>query len=201
MKGVFIAVEGLDGCGKDTQIDLLKKRPELKDAVFTREPGGTEAGDDIRTVLLKKGGLAPETQLLLFFAARAEHLAKVIRPALEKGKTVISNRFALSTIAYEVDAPGRPDLFPLYRSCMQEVVQGTLPHYVLLDVPAEVPAERMKQRAIFTHYDAKELDFHDRVRHSMLAHVSEGAPSAVVDGSQSPEKVSEDVWKAVSSWI
>lgn len=203
MRGVFIAIEGLDGCGKDTQIELLKKRPELRDAVFTREPGGTEAGMEMRATLLKDRdpALTVEAQMMLFFGARAEHVAHVIRPALEAGKIVISNRFALSTLAYEVEGPGRLDLKPLFDECMAQIVAGTAPHYVLLDIPAEVSAKRMEARDALTHYDARPLDFHEKIRKSMLAHVSDGAPGAVVDGSQSPEKVSEDVWKAISSWI
>lgn len=202
-KGVFIALEGLDGSGKDTQVDFLQKRPELKDAIFTREPGGTPVGMEIRSVVLKTRvpALTVETEMMLFFAARAEHLVQVIRPALQEGKIVISNRFALSTLAYEVEASERLDLMPLYQEMMTRIVGDTIPHYVLLDIPASTSPERMKNRAALTYFDARPVEFHERIRESMLHHVNDGVEGAVINGVQSPKKVAEDVWKAVSLWL
>ncbi len=202
-KGVFIAIEGLDGSGKDTQIAILEKRSEFKDAIFTREPGGTEAGVEIRSVILshRVSPLSTETELLLFLAARAELMAKVVRPALKAGKTVVSNRFGLSTTAYQIYGRQRPDLLPLLQELSARIVGADVPHYVLLDLPAEVVEERTKNRGALTPFDVSPLEFHERVRRGLLAHVHDRAKSVVIDGTQSPEKVAEEVWKAVSLWL
>ncbi|MDO8523803.1 MAG: dTMP kinase [bacterium] len=202
-KGVFISIEGLDGSGKDTQIEILERRSELQGAIFTREPGGTDTGVEIRSIILSQRitPLTTEAELLLFLAARAELVGKVIRPALEAGKIVVSNRFGLSTTAYQIYGRQRPDLLPLLQELSAQIVGADVPHYVLLDVPAAVVEERTKNRGALTPFDVSPLEFHERVRRGFLAHVHDHAKSVVIDGTQSPEKVAEEVWKAVSSWL
>ncbi len=203
MKGVFIAIEGLDGSGKDTQIEILEKRAELQGAIFTREPGGTDTGVEIRSIILSQRAtpLTTEAELLLFLAARAELMEKVIRPALSAGKTVISNRFGLSTVAYQIYGRNRADLLPVLQTLSAHIVGADLPHYVFLDVPTEVVEGRIKNRGALTPFDTSPLEFHERVRKGFLAHVHDGAESVVIDGTQTPEKVAEEVWKAVSLWL
>lgn len=201
--GVFIAFEGGEGAGKDTQIELLQKRPELKDAVFTREPGGTEAGNEIRALLLKNRtpALDAQTELLLFLAARAELMNQIVRPALRAGKVVISNRFGLSTYAYQIYGRERPELLPLLKDLSDRVVGEDRPHYVLLDVSPESGKKRVEARGAMTHFDAASIAFHTRVHEGYLKHLNDGAPSVVVNAEQSVDAVAKDVWKAVSSWI
>ena len=202
-RGVFIAFEGGEGAGKDTQIELLKARPELADAVFTREPGGTEAGNEIRALLLKEHtpALDAQTELLLFLSARAELMNQTIRPALRAGKTVISNRFGLSTYAYQIYGRERPELLPLLKDLSARVVGEDSPHYVLLDVSPESGKKRVEARGAMTHFDAASVAFHTRVRDGYFKHLHDGAPSRVVSAEQPIETVAEDVWKAVSSWL
>ena len=112
IKGLFVVIEGGEGTGKDTQIDLLKEKfAGREDVVFTREPGGTIVGEKIREVLLAKGSgpISVETELLLFLAARAQIVREIVAPALCAGKMVISNRFGLSTAAYQIYGRERPE--------------------------------------------------------------------------------------------
>ena len=104
-KGIFITIEGLDGCGKSTQLEKLAAvlRADGHDVLATREPGGTPLGDRIRSVLLDSAttGLSPWAEMALMFASRAQHLPEVILPALEKGRIVLCDRFTDSTEAYQ----------------------------------------------------------------------------------------------------
>src|SRR3989344_5732431 len=102
MRGKFIVFEGGDGSGKSTFVERLRK--ESPDFVYTQDPGGTELGERIRELLMSKktSGIDVRAELLLFLASRAQMVSEVIRPALESGKTVIANRFALSSIAYQI---------------------------------------------------------------------------------------------------
>lgn len=202
-KGVFIAVEGGEGAGKDTQIEYLKARPELAGAVFTREPGGTEAGNEIRELLLKtrESPLDAQTELLLFLAARAELMSKIVRPALRAGKVVISNRFGLSTYAYQIYGRQRPELLPLLHDLSQKVVGEDRPLYVLLDIAPEIGKKRVEARGAMTHFDAAALDFHTRVRDGYAQHVQDGAESVTIDANRPVGVVAAEVWEAVSLWI
>ena len=104
-KGFFIAIEGPDGCGKSTQINYLAENLKSLgyDVVLTREPGGTKLGEEVRKLLLlsKEGNVSPYAELLLFEAARAQHVEEVLKPALEAGKIVIASRYADATRAYQ----------------------------------------------------------------------------------------------------
>jgi dTMP kinase len=145
--GTFITLEGPDGSGKTTQAALLVERLKGRghDAVLTREPGGGgPAAERIRDLLLNGGEIAPATELLLFFAARAEHVATFIRPALAAGKIVVCDRYTDSTLAYQGGGLGadKEDILALHR-----IATGNLwPRLtILLDVPPEIGLERQKQ--------------------------------------------------------
>src|ERR1700686_5744807 len=105
MSGLFITFEGIDGCGKSTQRDLLAEQLKRRglDVLVTREPGGPTIGEDIRKILVSEASvhIAPTTELLLYVAARAQHVAELIRPALEAGRIVISDRYTDSTVAFK----------------------------------------------------------------------------------------------------
>src|SRR3989344_6422130 len=112
IKGTFIVIEGGDGAGKDTQIELLKKEFNGPEFVYTREPGGTALGKVLREMLLHEsyGALPLLTEVFLFLADRAQHAAEVVVPALKKGKTVISNRSWISMVAYQLHGRDRLDM-------------------------------------------------------------------------------------------
>src|SRR3989344_7639591 len=117
-KGKFIVIDGIDGSGKGTQVKLLK-RALGKNTIFTHEPGGTPKAEAIRKLLLerKKEFSTPLADFLLFWAARADHVEKVILPALRAGKNVITDRFDSSTLAFQICAEQAPELKSLFEEC------------------------------------------------------------------------------------
>ncbi len=169
--GRFITVEGVEGAGKSTQIpllhDLLSSRGD--DVITTREPGGTQLGEALRDLLLEHRAepMASDAELLLMFAARAEHLAKVIRPALAQGKWVLCDRFTDATFAYQGGGRG----IPASRiEALEEWVQGTMrPDLVIvLDVPVAVGMARVRQRGEHDRFEAEEQVFFQRIREAYL---------------------------------
>lgn len=194
--GVFIVLEGGEGCGKDANVEALWQRLALRrDVVFTREPGGTKIGERIRNILMdpQHNDMSVETELLLFLASRATLLDRVIRPALSAGKHVISNRFALSTIAYQIYRTGRHE----YRSFLDDVsarIMGDLvPHYILLDVSPQVGLARVRARADGeTRFDQEALETHERVRRGYLEAV-QAYPHTIIDAAQPLQEVRSQV--------
>ncbi len=143
MSGRFISLEGTDGSGKSTQIGLLADalRAQGHDVVLTREPGGTPLGEGIRTLLLGGHAMAPITEALLFAAARAQHVREVIRPALDAGKWVVTDRFIDSSLAYQ--GAGRDLGIDRVWDINAPAVDGCLPDIaIVLDVPPSISAER-----------------------------------------------------------
>jgi dTMP kinase len=139
----FVAFEGIDGCGKSTQASLLADRLRSRghEVVLTREPGGTALGERVRNLVLADGLIAPVTEALLFAAARAQLVAEIVRPALDAGRWVVTDRFVDSSLAYQGAARG------LGIDAVWEInrpgVEGCLPDLaVVLDVPVDVAAER-----------------------------------------------------------
>lgn len=196
-KGTFIVFEGGGGSGKDTLIELLKQKlGQRTDVVYTRDPGGTPMGERIRELLLADEAKEthPRTELLLFLAARTELVEKVIAPALAEGKTVISNRFALSTIAYQIY--GRQQLGDLLivREALRFITRGIVPDVcLLLDAPPAIAISRAKGRKERPHrFVQEELDFQTRVRDGYKKHAAEFSRKAFLIDSSG--KV-EDAWK------
>ncbi len=206
-KGIFIVCEGGEGSGKDTQIELLKERPELKDALFTREPGGTEIGNEIRALVLKNRTipLDAQTELFLFCAARSALMNQVIRPALRAGRTVISNRFELSTYAYQIYARERPDLLPLLKYLSHTIVGDDKgdesPHYIFFDVSPDIGKKRVESRGLMTHFDSAPIDFHTRVRKGYLEQLPNYPKKVIINADQSVDVIAKEVWQAVSLWL
>ncbi|OGG79672.1 dTMP kinase [Candidatus Kaiserbacteria bacterium RIFCSPLOWO2_01_FULL_54_13] len=194
-RGKFIILEGGEGSGKTTIVERLKK--ELPDIVYTQDPGGTALGEQIRDLLMseKTSGIDARSELFLFLVSRAELVAEVIRPALESGKNVISNRFGLSSIAYQIYGRERPDLLPLYRSVSDFILEGTKPDAcILLDVTPEIGIARVRARpGEQTRFDKETLAFHARVREGYKKHVGEFGKPFVIDS----DKPLEDVWTEV----
>ncbi len=162
--GRFITVEGIDGAGKSSHIEWLRAYLAAAghSVVVTREPGGTPLGESLRAILLNDP-MSPETEMILMFAARAEHLASVIRPALETGAWVISERFSDATYAYQVGGRGVPEQKFL---ALEALVQGGLQpdRTLLFDVSVETAQARLHDTRILDRFEREASDFHQRVR-------------------------------------
>jgi len=200
-RGTFIVFEGGEGSGKDTHIDRLKSL--YPDAVYTREPGGTKIGERIRGLLLAKesAGMDVRSELLLFLSARAQLMAEVIVPALTSGKNVVSNRFGLSTIAYQIYGRERQEYLPFLREVNSFIVEKYVPDvYILLDVTPQVGIERAGRRAEgMNRFDAEQLAFHERVRDGYKKHIGELGRHFIINADQPLEAVWQEVKKAVAS--
>lgn len=196
-QGTFIVVEGGDGSGKDTQIDLLRQAFEGKDVVYTKEPGGTELGQALRDILLGSTyqPLAFETEALLFLADRAEHMAKVVQPALKAGKHVVSNRSWFSFVAYQIYGRDNHAFMPLVKLAHETIYKGAEPDAViLLDLPVEITLERIKLRnKPITSIEAEPKEFHERVRQGFLETVKGTEKALVADGTKSVEEIHQEI--------
>ncbi|MDP4916217.1 MAG: dTMP kinase, partial [Haliea sp.] len=170
-RGLFITFEGGEGAGKSTNIAYLQAHLQSRgvDLVVTREPGGTRLGEDVREVLLRLRDepVAPMAELLLLFAARAQHLQEVIQPALLAGKWVICDRFTDASYAYQCGGRG---MSAASVRTLETLVQGELrPDYtLLLDAPVETGLERARGRGELDRFEQEELAFFQRVRDTYL---------------------------------
>lgn len=196
-RGIFITLEGGEGAGKSTNLIFIRQWLQRagREVVVTREPGGTEAGERVRDILLhsKQLHITPECEMLLMFAARAEHLAKVIRPALAAGKTVLCDRFTDATYAYQGGGRG---LAPERIAMIENWVQGDLrPDLtLLLDIPVQAGRERAGQRGEPDRFERENNDFFTRVRETYLARAkAEPARLRVIDASHPLEQVERQI--------
>jgi dTMP kinase len=166
-KGLFITLEGGEGAGKSTQLAYVQQCLQRagKRVLMTREPGGTELGEQIRTLLLdhRQTAMDADTELLLMFAARAQHLAERIRPALAAGEWVLCDRFTDATYAYQGGGRG---IDTRRIAALEDWVQGELrPDLtLLLDLPVEVGLSRAGQRGDLDRFEREQQDFFQRVR-------------------------------------
>jgi dTMP kinase len=200
--GRFITIEGIEGVGKSTNVsfiaDYFTGRGEV--VQVTREPGGTAIAERIRNLILETpgDGLSNTAELLLMFAARAEHLAKLIRPALERGETVICDRFTDATFAYQGSGRG---LEKGVIAALQDIVQGELrPDLtILLDAPPTVSAERIAGRGWRDRFEQEQAEFFARVRAGYLEIAATDADRVtVVDASQPLEAVQAAIREALN---
>lgn len=195
--GLFITLEGGEGAGKSTNLLFVRQwlQRAKHDVVVTREPGGTELGERIRDILLHRHDLSmlAESELLMMFAARAEHLAKVIRPALATGKTVLCDRFTDASYAYQGGGRG----IPAERIAMMEnwVQLELRPHLTLLfDVPVEAGRERAGLRSQPDRFEREDNEFFKRVRDAYLARAArEPNRIRVIDASETLDKVEQRI--------
>jgi dTMP kinase len=195
--GYFISFEGIDGAGKSTHIDrfcsLMKSRFPNREVVVTREPGGTELGEQLRSLLLN-APMNIETEALLMFAARREHIAQVIEPALTAGKVVISDRFTDASFAYQGGGRGLSlnKLNDLER-WVQGQPDGTLlePNLtILFDLPGEVAEERRSKARAPDKFEKLDLNFFEKVRQEYLRRAKENPNRFhLVDATQTPETI------------
>lgn len=199
--GRFITFEGGEGAGKSTQVRLLSARLAAfgHEVLTTREPGGCPNAELVRRLLLDPSNVwQPLSEALLHAAGRSEHLADVIRPALDRGAWVISDRFADSTRAYQGAGQGLDT--SIVDTLRQIVVGDTMPDLtVILDCPADVGLARAAHRGHAPdRYENADLAFHERLRESFEAiALSEPARCVVIDANRPVETVAADVWTAV----
>lgn len=197
MTGLFITLEGPEGAGKSTNRDYLAERlrSEGIEVVLTREPGGTPLAERIREVLLAPGDeqMNPDTELLLVFAARAQHLAEVIRPALARGAVVICDRFTDSTYAYQGGGRG---LSVERITTLETFVQGDLrPDLTLLfDLPVEVGMARASARGRLDRFELEGDGFFNAVRSAFLTLAkAEPARYSLLDAAQPLAQVQQAI--------
>lgn len=198
----FIVFEGLDGSGKSTLMRSLAEhlRGQQKNLIMTREPGGTPLAEEIRNLLLRKGDETPvpRTEVLLYQASRAQHVDRVIEPALKDGKWVLCDRFFASTVAFQCFARGlsRADIDWLNSYATNK----RSPHLtVLLDLPVQESLSRIEQRNLklgseSDRMEAEKLSFHEAVRQGYLEQAKENPTSwLVLDAKKSPEAIFDEL--------
>ncbi|EAT14993.1 dTMP kinase [Desulfuromonas acetoxidans] len=209
--GQFITFEGIEGCGKTTQIRLLATalRHQGHDVIETREPGGCDIADQIRAVLLdaKNNRMTSPTELLLYAAARAQHVAEVIRPALDAGKTVLCDRFCDATLAYQ--GYGRQLDIDQITTLNAYACQGVRPDTtLLLDLPVEIGLGRARQRneqhsgPNEDRFEQESLNFHQRIRQAYLQ-LADNEPQRflIIDAQGKPQTVAERIASAMNTII
>jgi dTMP kinase len=205
MAGTFITFEGGDGSGKTTQIGLLSQWLEAQghSVVVTREPGGTDLGNQLRDIILHSTGfIAPRAEALLYAADRAHHIYTVVRPALERGDIVIQDRYFDSSVAYQ--GAGRVLDATEVRDLSLWATEGLIPDLtVLLDVPAGVAKARQSEsERPFDRLEAEAEDFHHRVRESYVA-LAQAEPRrfALIDGTLPIEDIHQAITHRVSDLV
>jgi len=200
-RGRFITLEGVDGAGKSTHIPWIAERLRAsgREVVVTREPGGTPLAEKLRALVLAEP-MDPFAETLLMFAARADHVRKVILPALERGAWVVCDRFTDATAAYQGGGKGVSG--NLIARLAQAVHPGLEPDQTLVfDCPYEVSRSRLNAsgRAL-DRFEAEERAFFDRVR-AAYRDLAQAEPGRVriIDGSKSPEEVKVEIEKSIIS--
>ncbi len=199
---MFITFEGGEGSGKTTQAKLLMAalKEAGVEAILTREPGGTPLAENIRGLLLEKGGIEdPLTEFLLISAARNDHVEHFIKPKLKEGFVVVCDRFIDSSIAYQGYTKGLD--VELIRKLHKDIFGNFAPDLtILVDIEPEVGLRRIQGvRELNNHYDAMDIDFHKKVRKALLACASlEPNRFKVIDGTQDMNTIAEQIYKHVS---
>jgi dTMP kinase len=202
-RGQFITFEGGEGVGKSTQVATLAARLSEQglEVVRTREPGGSAGGEAIRDLLVRGAAdrWSPVTETLLMYAARRDHVERVILPALSRGGVVVCDRFADSTRAYQGAAGGAPA--GLIRSLEDHVLEGARPDLTLVfDLPVAEGLRRAASRDhAETRFEAKGADFHERLRQAFLEIAgAEPERCVVIDAGGAPDEVAKAVWQVVA---
>ena len=205
MAGRFITIEGSEGAGKTTQLVFMRDFLERRGypVTLTREPGGTGLGEELRALLLdhRDDGMALTTETLLMFAARAEHLERVIRPALAAGQWVLCDRFTDATYAYQGGGRG---LSGAKIAVLENWVQGDLrPDLtLLLDLPVAIGLVRASKRGMADRFERETVEFFERVRAAYLNRARQQPERyRIVDAAQPVEKVQAAVENLLTQWL
>lgn len=208
--GPFITFEGIEGCGKTTQIRVLADNLRSKnfDVLATREPGGCPIADLIRTILLDPANTAmtPRTELLLYAAARSQHVAEVIMPAITRGQVVLCDRFSDATLAYQ--GYGRGLDRKLILALNEIATTGTVPDLTLiLDLPVDKGLQRARQRngsatgSADDRLERESFAFHQRVREGYLALARQNNRCRLIDASGPPAAVADRISQVVDAFL
>ena len=206
MVGKFISIEGVEGAGKSTQVSFIQDYLTSlgKIVVVTREPGGTELSEKIRHLLLEpsSNSMANDTELLLMFASRAEHVSQVINPALHRGDWVLCDRFLDATYAYQGGGRG------IERQRIQQIadwtLRGLIPDLTLLfDLPVELGLERvLKRKEDMDRFEQEKIDFFQKIRKSYLKSAkAEPNRIKILDASLSIIKIQEQLTQLIKPLI
>ena len=201
MKGKFITFEGIDGAGKSSHVEWLAAWLRERGLIVhvTREPGGTELGEKLRTLLLTEP-MHLETETLLMFAARREHLARLIEPALARGEWVVCDRFSDATYAYQGGGRGLDRAkFLALEHWVHEHVQPNLT--LLFDLPLDVARERIALASrTLDRFEQERADFHERVRQAYLERAHNNPTRMrLVDANQSREGIRKSLEQIVTT--
>jgi dTMP kinase len=201
-KGKFITFEGMDGAGKSTHIPNVVSQIEARgyEVVCTREPGGTPLGEELRELLLHKP-MHPETETLLMFAARREHIAKVIVPALEKGVYVLSDRFTDATYAYQSGAKAvNADKINQLETWVQAGLQPDMT--ILFDVPVSVSMQRLSLARTPDKFERESEGFFEKLRNAYLERAKQDANRfRIIQADKTLEEVRMEVNKIVEEFL
>lgn len=193
-RGKFITLEGMDGAGKSTHIPNIVEqiKAHVDEVVCTREPGGTAVGEEMRELLLHKE-MHPETETLLMFAARREHVAKVIQPALDRGAFVISDRFTDATYAYQAGAKSVPDAkIATLETWVQDGLQPDVT--LLFDVPVEVSLERLAAARTPDKFEREGAAFFEKLRVAYLDRAAKDSTRfRIINANKALEDVRNEV--------
>ena len=196
---MFITFEGIEGSGKSTQIQLLKEffKKKAQKAFFTKEPGSSEVGKKIRSVLLnKENKISPQTEIFLIFADRVQHVQEIIKPNLNEGKIVISDRYYDSSIAYQGQREGvdKTEIYELINMLDLPTPDITF----LLDLPVDIGLKRAKNRASLDRFESEEISFHEAVRQNYLDLQEQNLERIVkIDALQTPDAIFSNILKKI----
>lgn len=203
MTGKFISIEGVEGAGKSTQVSFIEQylTEKGKNVIVTREPGGTDLGEKIRALLLAptQPAMAVETELLLMFAARAEHIKQVIEPTLSRGDWVLCDRFVDATFAYQ--GGGRGVTQQRIQVVADWTLQGLAPELTLLfDLPVEIGLKRVaKRNEVIDRFEQEKVTFFEKIRESYLhSAIAEPDRIKVVDASLSIDDIQQQLIRLLS---
>ena len=204
MNGKFISMEGVEGTGKSTNLAFVQQLLQQHQIPFvvTREPGGTALGEKIRSLLLDRDNhMHRETELLLMFAARAEHIEQVIRPALAAGSWVLSDRFTDASYAYQ--GAGRGISFDRIEILERWVQQGLEPDLtLLLDLPVEIGLERAGKRGALDRFEQEDRTFFELIRNAYLQRATNHPERfRIVDAAKSLPEVQAQIATLVEAFL
>lgn len=204
-KGLFISVEGGEGVGKTTNLEFIIDYLQKKSVsvVSTREPGGTPLSEEIRELLLKPRdeNVSEVTELLMMFAARAQHLKQKILPALEGGDWVVCDRFTDATYAYQ---GGGRSMEINKIAVLEDLVQGDLrpDRVILLDLPVEIGMDRAKKRGELDRFESQRIEFFQRVRSAYLKRAAQQPQTyRIIDASLTLDKVQRQIQTVLDDLI
>ena len=196
-KGLFITLEGIEGAGKSTAVDFIEDflTKEGHDVIKTREPGGTVIGEQIREILLKNENyaLTYDTELLLAFSARAQHIQEVILPALSSGKIILCDRFTDASYAYQGGGRGiDASRINLLEKWVQEDLRPNLT--LLFDLDVSIGMQRTKKRSDADRFEREEINFFEKIRNTYLERAkNEPQRFRIINSASSLESVKEQI--------